>query len=109
MAAKQVTLTFDNGPTPHVTDRILEILDRAGIKTTFFVIGQRLDDPAAADLMRAAHTAGHWIGNHTFTHSGALGDRTDRIDVSGLNGRLIGAHPQAARQNWPVSSIDGID
>lgn len=78
MATRQVTLTFDNGPTPHVTDRILSILDRAGIKTTFFVIGQRLDDPAAADLMRAAHAAGHWIGNHTFTHSVALGDRTDR-------------------------------
>jgi peptidoglycan-N-acetylglucosamine deacetylase len=78
MATKQVTLTFDNGPTPHVTDRVLGILDRAGIKTTFFVIGQRLDDPAAAGLMRAAHAAGHWIGNHTLTHSVALGDRTDR-------------------------------
>lgn len=78
MTTKQVTLTFDNGPTPHVTDRVLGILDRAGIKTTFFVIGQRLDYPAAADLMRAAHAAGHWIGNHTFTHSVALGDRTDR-------------------------------
>jgi peptidoglycan/xylan/chitin deacetylase (PgdA/CDA1 family) len=78
MATKRVTLTFDNGPTPGVTDRVLTLLDRAGIKTTFFVIGQKLDEPAAADLMRAAHAAGHWIANHTFTHSVALGDRPDR-------------------------------
>ncbi len=72
---KQVTLSFDNGPTPGITDRVLEILEREQIPSTFFVIGRKLLDPAATALARAAHSAGHWIGNHTFTHSVALGDR----------------------------------
>ena len=75
MAPRRVTLTFYNGPTPGVTERVLEILDRAGIRSTFFVIGQKLRTPAAAALARDARSAGHWIGNHTFTHSVALGDR----------------------------------
>jgi peptidoglycan-N-acetylglucosamine deacetylase len=77
MAPRRVTLTFDNGPTPAITDRVLEILDRAGIRSTFFVIGRNLADPAAASLASKAHSAGHWIGNHTFTHSVAFGDRPD--------------------------------
>ena len=77
MVPRRVTLTFDNGPTPGITERALEILDREGIRSTFFVIGRNLAHPAAATLARKAHSAGHWIGNHTFSHSVALGDRPD--------------------------------
>jgi peptidoglycan/xylan/chitin deacetylase (PgdA/CDA1 family) len=75
VAPRRVTLTFDNGPTPGVTERVLELLARENIRSTFFVIGQKLTAPAAASLARDAHSAGHWIGNHMFTHSVALGDR----------------------------------
>jgi len=77
MTARRVTLSFDNGPTPGVTERVLDILGRARILTTFFVIGSNLDDPAAASLMEQSHAAGHWIGNHTLTHRVALGHRPD--------------------------------
>jgi len=77
MVPRRVTLTFDNGPTPGITERVLEILDREAIRSTFFVIGRNLAHPAAASLARRAHSAGHWIGNHTFSHSVALGDRPD--------------------------------
>jgi peptidoglycan-N-acetylglucosamine deacetylase len=77
VAPRRVTLTFDNGPTPAITEQVLEILDREGIRSTFFVIGQKLRSPAAVSLARDAHSAGHWIGNHTFTHSVALGDCPD--------------------------------
>jgi peptidoglycan/xylan/chitin deacetylase (PgdA/CDA1 family) len=77
MVPRRVTLTFDNGPTPGITERVFEILDREAIRSTFFVIGRNLADPAAASLARQAHSAGHWIGNHTFSHSVALGDRPD--------------------------------
>jgi peptidoglycan/xylan/chitin deacetylase (PgdA/CDA1 family) len=77
VAPRRVTLTFDNGPTPAITEQVLEILDREGIRSTFFVIGQKLRTPASVALARDAHAAGHWIGNHTFTHSVALGDRPD--------------------------------
>lgn len=78
--SRRVTLTFDNGPTPGVTPKVLDILARRGIRTTFFVIGDKLDGPGAA-LMREAHAAGHWIGNHTLTHSVAFGDQRDAAVV----------------------------
>jgi peptidoglycan/xylan/chitin deacetylase (PgdA/CDA1 family) len=75
MAQRRVTLTFDNGPTPGITERVLETLDRQNIRSTFFLIGRNLGEVTAAALASKAHSAGHWIGNHTFTHSVALGDR----------------------------------
>jgi peptidoglycan/xylan/chitin deacetylase (PgdA/CDA1 family) len=77
LSMKRVTLSFDNGPTPDVTDQVLDILRRADILATFFVIGKKLEDPSALALMRAAHSDGLWIGNHTLTHSVAFGDRPD--------------------------------
>lgn len=94
-----LTLTFDNGPDPDVTPRVLDILGERGIKTTFFVIGEKLADPARRDLAVRAHGEGHWIGNHTFTHSVPLGEQKDGKTAENEIGRtqgLIGdlAHPQ---------------
>ncbi|HLJ01671.1 MAG TPA: polysaccharide deacetylase family protein [Bradyrhizobium sp.] len=78
MTTRRITLSFDNGPTPGVTERVLDILGQARILTTFFVIGRNLDKSAsAASLMKQAHAAGHWIGNHTLSHTVALGDRPE--------------------------------
>ena len=63
---KQIALTFDDGPHPTLTPRILEILARYNIPATFFMVGQNvLNYPDAA---RAVIEAGHEVGNHTFTH-----------------------------------------
>src|ERR1700749_3431208 len=62
-----LTLSFDNGPTPDITPRVLDVLARRGIASTFFVIGEKL--LANRALAERAHAEGHWIGNHTFTHS----------------------------------------
>ena len=72
-----LTLTFDNGPEPGVTPRVLEILRERGIKATFFVIGEKLGDPERRRLAARAHDEGHWIGNHTFTHTVPLGQLHD--------------------------------
>jgi len=77
MTDRRVTLTFDNGPTPGITERVLDILGQARILSTFFVIGRNLDTSVAAGLMQQAHAAGHWIGNHTLSHTVALGDRPE--------------------------------
>jgi peptidoglycan-N-acetylglucosamine deacetylase len=77
VSPRRVTLTFDNGPTPGTTGRVLDVLGRANIRATFFVLGRKLDDPAGLALARDAHASGHWIGNHTMTHSVALGDNPD--------------------------------
>jgi peptidoglycan/xylan/chitin deacetylase (PgdA/CDA1 family) len=73
-----LTLTFDNGPDPDVTPHVLDILAARGIKTTFFVIGEKLADPARRALAERAHGEGHWIGNHTYAHSIPLGEQPGR-------------------------------
>lgn len=70
-----LTLSFDNGPEPSVTPRVLDVLGERGIRTTFFVIGEKLADPARRKLAARAHDEGHWIGNHTFTHTVPLGEQ----------------------------------
>jgi peptidoglycan/xylan/chitin deacetylase (PgdA/CDA1 family) len=109
---KRVTLSFDNGPTPDVTERVLDILARAGIRTTFFVIGKKLENASAAALVRQAHAAGHWIGNHTLTHSIALGERPDAAYAAreiGETQRRIGtlAHPAKLFRPYGKSGLIG--
>lgn len=70
-----LTLTFDNGPEPSVTPLVLDVLTRHGVFTTFFVIGCKLLDPSARACAERAHAQGHWIGNHTWTHSRPLGEQ----------------------------------
>lgn len=70
---RRLTLTFDNGPTPGATERILDILAERKLKATFFVIGRNLADREGRRLVERAHAQGHWIGNHTQTHEGPLG------------------------------------
>jgi peptidoglycan-N-acetylglucosamine deacetylase len=62
----RIALTFDDGPTPGVTDRILDELKKRAAHATFFMIGQRI--AAAPDLARRVVAEGHEIANHTFTH-----------------------------------------
>jgi peptidoglycan/xylan/chitin deacetylase (PgdA/CDA1 family) len=72
----QVTLTFDNGPDPLATPLVLDCLARHGVKSTFFVLGQNVSASAGLDLARRARREGHWIGNHTWSHTGRLGEMT---------------------------------
>jgi peptidoglycan-N-acetylglucosamine deacetylase len=82
-----LTLSFDNGPSPGVTSLVLDVLAERGIKSTFFVVGEKLDDPERRRLMRRAHDERHWIGNHTFTHSLPLGRQRDGNSAENEIGR----------------------
>jgi len=77
----RVTLTFDNGPAPGVTDHVLDELAARGVRTTFFVIGSKLLTAEGRALAERAHAEGHWIGNHTLTHTTPLGAFADPADV----------------------------
>jgi peptidoglycan-N-acetylglucosamine deacetylase len=74
---KPVTLSFDNGPDPAATPRVLDILSERGIRTTFFLVGERLAGPEGRRLAERAHAKGHWIGNHSWSHGTPLGRMTD--------------------------------
>jgi peptidoglycan-N-acetylglucosamine deacetylase len=71
----ELTVTFDNGPEPSVTPAVLDVLAHHGVASTFFVIGNKLLDPRARACAERAHAEGHWIGNHTWTHTRPLGEQ----------------------------------
>jgi peptidoglycan/xylan/chitin deacetylase (PgdA/CDA1 family) len=61
-----VGLTFDDGPVPGVTERILDTLRAHRLTATFFLIGEKV--AAAPELARRVLTEGHELGHHTYTH-----------------------------------------
>ncbi len=71
-----VTLTFDNGPEPGVTEFVLDVLAERQIAATFFVLGRKLATRCGLALATRARAQGHRIGNHTFFHQIPLGDAT---------------------------------
>ena len=69
----RVTLSFDNGPDAEGTPRVLDALAAHGVLASFFAVGQRIERPGARALLERARAAGHWIGNHGYTHGTPLG------------------------------------
>ncbi|HWF37456.1 MAG TPA: polysaccharide deacetylase family protein [Candidatus Acidoferrales bacterium] len=70
---RKVTLSFDNGPS-EATAQVLDCLLQHDVRASFFVLGEKLSDPSNMALVMRAAEEGHWIGNHTFTHTTPLGD-----------------------------------
>jgi peptidoglycan-N-acetylglucosamine deacetylase len=64
--ARQIALTYDDGPNDPHTLRLLEVLAKHEAKATFFLIGRFVEQ--RPDITREVVKAGHAIGNHTFTH-----------------------------------------
>lgn len=64
--AKRVALTFDDGPNPAITPRLLDLLEKHRARATFFVVGRFVR--ACPDLLRETAARGHQISNHTDTH-----------------------------------------
>jgi peptidoglycan/xylan/chitin deacetylase (PgdA/CDA1 family) len=63
---RQIALTFDDGPDPAWTPRVLDVLARHAVRGAFFLVGQRA--AAAPGLARRIAEEGHDIGNHTWAH-----------------------------------------
>jgi cellulose synthase/poly-beta-1,6-N-acetylglucosamine synthase-like glycosyltransferase/spore germination protein YaaH/peptidoglycan/xylan/chitin deacetylase (PgdA/CDA1 family) len=65
-STNQVALTFDDGPDPEWTPKILDVLKRKNASATFFLIGIQTDK--FSGLAKRIYQEGHTVGNHTFTH-----------------------------------------
>ena len=83
-----VYLTFDDGPTPGITEWILSTLDKYDAKATFFVLVKNAE--MYPDLYRRIVEAGHRIGNHTYSHQKGWGMSLERYieDVDFANDLL---------------------
>lgn len=77
----RVALTFDDGPHPDWTPKILDALDRASAKATFFVVGRCVE--ACPELVVEARRRGHEIGTHLYSH-----DRGTAFDDQKFQGEL---------------------
>lgn len=71
LAPMEVVLTFDDGPRPKTTEKVLDVLDEFCVKATFFEIGQWV--AAHPDLTREVLARGHTVGSHSWSHPRNLG------------------------------------
>lgn len=74
--ARGVALTFDDGPDPRSTPAILDLLEAAGAKATFFVIGKKVEQHP--ELVRAMSDRGHAVGLHSHSHERLMSLRSPR-------------------------------
>jgi peptidoglycan/xylan/chitin deacetylase (PgdA/CDA1 family) len=98
--AKQIALTYDDGPNDPHTLKLLEVLAKHGVRATFFMIGRYVRE--RPDIAGAVAQAGHAIGNHTFTHpllifKSVEETRKQLIDCSQALTDAIGPHSNLFR------------
>ncbi|MGE8080755.1 polysaccharide deacetylase family protein [Peribacillus loiseleuriae] len=62
----RIVLTFDDGPNPHYTPQLLDLLKRYGVKATFFVVGSKVK--RNPNIIKRMHEEGHTIGIHHYDH-----------------------------------------
>ncbi|MFY9974637.1 MAG: polysaccharide deacetylase family protein [Chromatiaceae bacterium] len=94
----EVALTFDDGPNPNVTPRVLDLLDAAGVQGTFFCIGERA--ARHPDLCREIVERGHAVENHTQHHGhgfSLLGPRGLAREIRSAQETLTSITGQAPR------------
>ncbi len=91
LGSKQFALTYDDGPNDPHTLKLLEVLDKHGVRATFFMIGKFVRQ--RPDIVRAVAAAGHQIGNHTFTHPLLIfkSEAQTRTELNDCRGALIDA------------------
>lgn len=93
----RVALTFNDGPDPDVTPRVLDLLQAAHAKATFFIVGERA--AAHPDLVRRIVAEGHELASHTQTHRRLTG-----LDVATIREELTGPREVADRLGLTMSS-----
>ncbi len=97
---RKVVLTFDDGPHPKTTPKVLEILKRRRIKAIFFVLG--LQAAKYPELVKQIHNEGHLIGNHSYSHKNLAqlsetGLREELTRTSRLIESITGSRPEYLR------------
>lgn len=103
-----IALTFDDGPIPGKTEKILALLHARGIPATFFCIGHRV--AANPQLVATIHTEGHLLGNHSYWHGKTFDMQTAGTIASELHqtddalATIIGRRPRFFRPPYGVTN-----
>jgi len=101
--ARRVALTFDDGPDPDWTPRVLDALAEAGVRATFFLLGERAVRTPA--VVRRIAAEGHEIGNHSWSHRSLwlCGPKATASEIRRAHeclGALAGGPPRHFRPPW---------
>ena len=83
----KIILTFDDGPDPEYTPKILDILEKEKVPATFFIIG--LNAESNIPLLNRIYRNGYEIGNHTFTHHNIATMSPERADLELKSTRVL--------------------
>lgn len=102
-AGRRLALTFDDGPDPAFTPRVLALLAERGVRATFFAVGERAR--RAPDTVRMTAAAGHEIASHGWSHRSLwlCGPRRTEAEIGRaheLLARLAGREPRLFRPPW---------
>jgi peptidoglycan-N-acetylglucosamine deacetylase len=76
---RRIALTFDDGPSPGITDVVLKELAKRSVTATFFMIGNKVE--RYATLAKEVSAAGHEIGNHSYTHPALSSLSAEKVDA----------------------------
>ncbi len=103
-----MALTFDDGPDPVNTPKLLDVLRAASVRATFFVVGERA--ARAPELVREMAAAGHEIENHSWSHSSLwlCGPRRTAREISRVQelvADLTGRAPRFFRPPWGMVNL----
>jgi len=95
---RELALTYDDGPNPNWTPRLLDVLAEHHVRATFFMVGRFVK--AEGDLARRVFEAGHLIGNHSWSHP-----RLDRTPIDVIRAEL---HRAVTKLNHQLEEQNGL-
>jgi len=104
----EVALTFDDGPDPVYTPKLLDLLKRQGAKATFFVVGENAENNP--DLIARIHDEGHIIGIHNYFHhtNWLMRPKTVKRQIhrtSDVIKKITGTRPMYYRPPWGIVNV----
>lgn len=108
---KRIALTFDDGPHPVYTPKLLDGLKKRGVKATFFVVGKNAEENP--EIIKRMSKEGHLIGNHTYDHVqiSALSEKAASEQIVKTDDaifRLTGRHTEFVRPPFGLWK-DGLE
>jgi peptidoglycan-N-acetylglucosamine deacetylase len=102
-----IAMTFDDGPNPQLTPKLLDMLKERGIKATFFVVGKNVEE--YPDIVRRMADEGHEVANHSWSHPALtkLGAESFRKQIENTNEAIenaTGKRPVLMRPPYGATS-----
>ena len=92
----EIVLSFDDGPSPVTTEKVLDALAVECVRANFFIVGEHAKE--RPDLVRRAYQEGHAIGTHSQTHADL-----SRLSLAAAIAGDRGRHPVRSSRAWPAT------